>query len=103
MNPGRGFAFPLTVLVHVSPGSGVDGLAPRELRDGSRAERSFITNVWPALDASSVCRQRRVASAGWPSMRRAALARVRSAADCGAGRYAITAPRLEEAPPPLAF
>ena len=95
--------FPLTVLFYVSPGSGVDGLALRELRDGSRAERSFITNVWPALDASSVCRKRSVASAGWPSMRRAAFARLRSAGDCRSGGYAVCAPRLEEALPRVAF
>ncbi len=41
--PGR--CGPLTVLFYVSPGSGADGMAPRELSDGSRAERSFITNV----------------------------------------------------------
>src|SRR5688500_17666082 len=73
--------FPLTVLVYVSSGSVAEAFAPRELSDGSRVDRSFITNVWPAFDASSVCRKRRVASAGWPSMRRAAFARLRSAAD----------------------
>src|SRR4029450_6905645 len=76
----RGFVSPSQFWFQVSPGSDADGLAPRALSAGSRAERSFITNVWPALDASSVCRKRSVASPGWPSMRRAALARLRSAA-----------------------
>jgi hypothetical protein len=36
-------------------------------------------------------------------MRRAAFAKLRSAADCGFDRYAITAPRLEQALSRLAF
>ena len=91
----RGVVPPSQFWFQVSPGSDADGLAPRALSAGSRAERSFITNVWPALDASSVCRKRSVARAGWPSMRRAAFARLRSAADCRSGGYAVSAPRLE--------